>query len=507
MGVAPAVSVVISSFNRAHALRAAVRALIDQDVPPGLEFEIIVVDNNSTDETPRVVSELAALSPRVRYVFERRQGVSYGRNAGIRAARAPIVAFTDDDNVAAREWVARVHETFEEHPEAAAAGGRVLPRWIGAPPAWLDNRHWSPLAILDYGSRPFYTSAEDPRCLLSANLAVRRKVFSTIGEFSPRFPRCQDHELLIRLWRAGARVLYTPALVVYAPVEAERLTRRYHRTWHATHGHFTASMQLQEIINSEGRLLPEPAEVPRLFGSPGYVYRAAVSHVRAWLLAAIRRDRSGTVDHAHRLRYFASYILQTARIRARRGGAIAEAFGFVRAHVARRLQPTGMSAGRFTAVHLLIAALIGASAYDIATGTEHWPVSPYPMFANVEHEAVLDSVRLYGVVADGSAREIPLLDGAVIAPFDQTRLTTALARVAASKDLPRLDAMLRDCLERYERLRSEGAHSGPPLRGVRLYEVHWTLQPDAANVDRPDSRSLVAAVDLGTRVASAGHNN
>jgi len=204
MNELPGISVVISTFNRAESLALTLDSLRRQQTPPGIDFEVIVVDNNSTDDTKAVVDRLVRDGfTRLRYEFEPRQGVSYGRNAGIRAARGAILAFTDDDNDVAPGWVAAIKEVLDAHPEVAAVGGKILPDWPAPVPAWLDESHWSPLAILDYGNESFYTSANDTRCLLTANLAFRREALGQIGDFSPDFQRCQDHELLIRLWRSG----------------------------------------------------------------------------------------------------------------------------------------------------------------------------------------------------------------------------------------------------------------------------------------------------------------
>ena len=502
----PAVSVVISTFNRASSLLSTLRSLAGQVVDPDLSYEIIVVDNKSTDDTAAVVQQFVREQPeRFRYVYEPRQGVSHGRNAGIRAARAPIVAFTDDDNVATPRWIATLKDALDRHPEAAAVGGRVLPEWPVPVPGWLDDRHWSPVAILDYGNQAFYASSTDPRCFLTANLAIRREIFSTIGEFDPNFSRCQDHELQIRLWRSGARALYAPEVVVHARIAPERMTRQYHRAWHSAHGRFMACLQLQEIIDGRGRLLPAPADVPRLYGSPGFVYRAFLLQVRRWALAVISRDGSARAAHADRLRYYVSYILETARARRSDVSSLAEAATFVYAHASKRLRAGNITVRRGLVVHALLAVLAGWSIYDIYTGTEQWPFSPYPMFARVERTADLDSVRLFGVTADSPPREVPMLDRAVIAPFDQARLSTAFARMRGNPErVALIEAALRDCLARYERLRVRDQQTGPELSGLRLYDMHWTLAPDAANADTPDSRRLI--VEVSARAGSASSN-
>lgn len=309
----PHVSVVISTFNRAPSLAAAVNAVLTQDVSCELSYEVIVVDNNSTDDTPAVIEWLtrADTAGRLRHVVEKRQGVSYGRNAGIGVADGDIIAFTDDDNLAAPNWVRGVKETLDRHPEVSAAGGRVLPIWQSPVPAWIDRRHWPPLALLDLGEAAIYSSAEYPQCLLTANLAIRRAVLQRIGGFSTAFPRCQDHELMRRLWLAGRRALYCPGLVVYAPVAPERLTPRYHRLWHLRHGRYRALMRWEEATDCHGRLRQQPADAPRLLGTPGFVFRDAIAEAAAWAGAMARLDPSSARCHAYRLAYLAGYIQET----------------------------------------------------------------------------------------------------------------------------------------------------------------------------------------------------
>ena len=492
----PLVSVVVSTFNRCDSLGRTLDSLLAQDVPPGFEYEIIVVDNNSSDRTPAVLAEYREREPaRVHHVFEPRQGVSHGRNAGIRIAKAPIVAFTDDDNEVDPQWIATIKATLDAWPDIDAVGGRILPRLLPSTlPSWLNRHHWGPLAILDYGSQSFATSSSNPRCLLTANLAVRREVFERIGGFCPAFQRCQDHELLIRLWRAGGRALYTPDLIVRATIMRERLTRRYHREWHARHGRYAALMQLQEIIDASGQLVAPPRGTIRLYGTPGFVYRELAGEVRRWLGALVRFDHTHSA-HLHQVQYLVTYIRRMAATERRSLlQTVVEPFRFVHAHLCKWAAGVSMSMGRLAVAGAVIAGTAGGSIYDIATDREHWPFSPYAMFSNVEREPTLDALRLFGVTRE-QAREIPLLDGRLIQPFDQRRLTTAFERTynnPARRGLT--DSMLRDVLAHYERLRSAGEHDGPPLQAVRLYDVRWKLDPNAANVSTPDHRRLLGEV-------------
>jgi glucosyl-dolichyl phosphate glucuronosyltransferase len=500
----PDVSAVISTFNRCESLSRTLDSLLAQEVPEGLDYEIIVVDNNASDLTRSVVARYRALAPgRVRYVFERRQGVSYGRNCGIRVSRAAIIAFTDDDIKVGPRWIETIKMAMDAHPEAAAVGGKILPEWPSAvPPVWLTRQHWGPLSILDYGDQPFYTSSSDPRCLLTANLAVRREVFDRIGPFSPAFQRCQDHELQIRLWRASERVLYVPDLVVRTHIADERLTRRYHRHWHARHGRYAALMRLQEIIDSSGKLIAPRDAVIRLYGTPGFVYREFMAEAFTWLTSLVRFDRSGGA-HRHQLQYLANYIRRAAMAERRSiRECVTEPFAFAAAHLRRRAAGVAMSPRRVVLAAALVTATAFGSLYDIATDQEHWPFSPYAMFSYVEDQPTLRVLRLFGVTGDASLAEFPLLDSRFIQPFDQCRLATALAGTYYNvARRPSITLMLRDVLERYERLRLAGFHDGPPLQAIRLYELEWTLDPRAANLTVPDRRQQLAEVQLTAEMA------
>ena len=144
------VSVLISTYNRAPRLRTALAALLGQT--GDVRYEVIVIDNNSSDDTAGVVAEMAAASPdRIRYVFEGRQGKSHALNTGLTLARGEILAFTDDDVRVAPDWLLQFRRGFTAHPAVDYIGGRVLPEWLAPAPRWLTTAHWSPLALQDYG--------------------------------------------------------------------------------------------------------------------------------------------------------------------------------------------------------------------------------------------------------------------------------------------------------------------------------------------------------------------
>jgi glycosyltransferase involved in cell wall biosynthesis len=307
---APQLSVVLCTYNRGQLLEMALRSVLAQRESTTPPFELLLVDNNSNDETRQIAQRIAAADGRVRYIFEPQQGLSYARNAGVRAARAPLIAFTDDDVRVAADWVAAVLRAFSEHPDADLVGGRVLPLWPSCPPAWLTREHWAPLALADFGEAPLAVTLERPICLLGANLALRQSVFDAVGLFAPDVQRVEDgigsvedHEFQLRLLRSGGKGVYDPRITVHAAVQPDRLTREYHRRWHTKHGHFHALMRSQAM---------ERTTVGTLFGVPAHLYRQALGDVVGWVRATMIHQPARAFHHETRLRFFAGFF-QTRR--------------------------------------------------------------------------------------------------------------------------------------------------------------------------------------------------
>ncbi|HEX8091349.1 MAG TPA: glycosyltransferase family A protein [Blastocatellia bacterium] len=306
------ISVVITTYNRCDLLSRALDSVLRQEA--AVPFEVIVVDNNSKDGTREIIESLIASSNhRLKYVFEGRQGISQGRNAGIRNASAPIIAFTDDDVRVGPGWVASIKRAFDEHPEADFVGGKILPSWKVMPPRWLTRNHWWPLALLDYGDKPFYVSADNPICLPTANVSFRREIFDRIGLFSSAFSGREDHELLVRLWRAGRKGLYMPNIVVTAEVQLDRLRKQYHHRWNITTGKFNSMMRLDDTMGPHGRLLEERADTVMLFGTPASLYRELLRASVRWVSATAQLRESLALQHENRICYLIGYISERYR--------------------------------------------------------------------------------------------------------------------------------------------------------------------------------------------------
>jgi len=301
------ITVVMSTYNRCEILPAAIESVLNQEASE-ISYELIVVDNNSTDSTKEVVhSFISRGHPNLRYVFEPKQGLSHGRNAGITNARGSIIVFFDDDVRAQQDWLQKIKRAFDLYTDIDCVGGKILPSWKSDPPPWLNSDHWTALALQDFGSVPLCADEKKPLPLAGANIAFRSKVFEH-ALFSPDFPRAQDLEFLLRFWRAGGRAMYVPDVLVFADVQPERLTKKYHRQWHATNGSFNSLMRLGEHVGSNGQILDNLATSVELFGAPAFLYRQLISACGQWLVAKARGPESLSFKHENRVRFMMAYI-------------------------------------------------------------------------------------------------------------------------------------------------------------------------------------------------------
>lgn len=225
----PQISVIICTYNRAVLLARALMAFRDQEHPPSAE--IVVVDNNSSDDTADVVrrctEDLRSVLP-VAYVHEPRQGLSRARNTGIAAARGGILAFLDDDAVPSPGWLAALADAFAAHPDAAAVGGPIEPEFEIPRPDWLGPGVEGYYSILDLGPN----SKVFPRNHLpfGANMALRRNALGdlqfleSLGRKGTSLQSGEESALFHSLRARGGRIVYVPLMRVRHFVPRDRLT-------------------------------------------------------------------------------------------------------------------------------------------------------------------------------------------------------------------------------------------------------------------------------------------
>ncbi len=315
------ITVLICTFNRSALLRQTLDSLALMDGVPE-PWDVLVVDNNSTDDTGAVVSSLIPTFPvPLRCLREPRQGKSHALNTGIAATPAHIVAFTDDDVVVSRRWLAEAVAPLVARDDVDYTGGPVRAIWGAPRPGWLpaeNSNLWGTIAALDYGPDPFVF--EDRRRIpIGANMAVRRSVFDRAGVFNPALGRTGDSllgqeqaEFFHRTRYAGIRGLYVPAMELEHHVPAARLTQHYFRRWWFWKGISRARLHR---LHPETELGLDLRRVPRIAGVPRFALGEVVAHTRAFLAQLARRDRLKAAEAQMMLMYSVGYVVESWQTR------------------------------------------------------------------------------------------------------------------------------------------------------------------------------------------------
>jgi glycosyltransferase involved in cell wall biosynthesis len=291
-------SILICTYNRARLLRETLAALQAMTAPPDCRVEIIVVDNNSSDNTPLVIAEtMRQAGIPVVGLRESAQGKSFALNRGLEAASGDIVALTDDDVWPRQDWLNRIVADFRSR-DVTFVFGKVLPRWGRLPPPEIltppAQDIWGPLAIVDYGDMPmdYVADSMGQRLPIGANLAFARNALVTIGGWRTDLGKVnnslisgEDHEIFMRLRRFGLYAgYYDPAVCVRHFVPAARLTRQYFRRWFFWHGKTQALMlwDLHPDLHT--------SRVPRIAGVPRFLFRQSVEQWWRWIRTLGRAD-------------------------------------------------------------------------------------------------------------------------------------------------------------------------------------------------------------------------
>lgn len=277
----PSISVVICTHNRSALLKKALdslRAMTDVDA---IEWEVCVVDNNSSDGTASMVREYGgcgAFFP-LRYVHEHRQGIAYARNAGVTASGADVIAFVDDDVVVGQTWLRELHAGFLADPELSVMGGRLTANAESSTPSWMSDLNLAPIGLVDFGEKRQVLNVP---YLATANCAFRRAAIISAGMFDVRRGRQphklyadEDTNMIARILRAGGKVSYEPAIAARHWVPNHRMTRVYFRRWYYERG--------------EGVGLVAAEEGRSLFGIALYEYHKALVSLAAYFLRFITR--------------------------------------------------------------------------------------------------------------------------------------------------------------------------------------------------------------------------
>ena len=315
-------SIVIPTYNRAEELRGTLASLarIVCDEP----WEVVVADNNCTDDTPAVVRQAAVTFPvPLKYVFEPVPGRCAAMNTAIAHTSGTFIVTIDDDVRVAPDYLKQVGHAFATL-ECDFLGGRVHPLWRGERPSWLPahrTRYWAVIALLDEGMKPFEWTTLLP---IGANMAFTRRAFDVTGPWNNNVGRKagtllgqEVREWCIRAREKGLRGFYAPNVLVEHVIHADRLNTRYFRRWFYWRGISRAIMYQELGLNMDNPVARgvDFTRVPHVAGVPRYMFRTAARNLRALITATIRGDQTAAFEHEVMLCMFAGIARQRWRDR------------------------------------------------------------------------------------------------------------------------------------------------------------------------------------------------
>src|SRR2546423_5649169 len=234
MNMDPEISVVICSYNREEFIIHAIESLYQQTLDKK-RFEVLVVDNNSIDNTGEIVQEYIHKHPdlNLKYLTESKQGASFARNTGASFARSPLLCFMDDDAMAEKDYLERIIRFYSTHPDASGLGGRIIPKYIPAEPKWMTYYVSSLVGNFDYSDK--LTVFKPGKYPLESNMVVRKEGFDAIGGFNIELPGVkgtlriggEGKDFFLRLQSLNRKIYYDPELIVHHVVEVKKLTPHY----------------------------------------------------------------------------------------------------------------------------------------------------------------------------------------------------------------------------------------------------------------------------------------
>lgn len=276
------ITVVVCTYNRCDMLRDALESVILQEPSDDFIYDVLVIDDGSTDDTGAVVQQVAAQSRvPVRCVRQEQSGVSIARNRGVTESTADWIAFFDDDQLASTTWLTNLLAVAAEH-EASCVGGTILLETS-------DARALGPVSRTILGEHPY---RGDPAPVQgrflpsSGNLFVARHVFDEVGMFDAALHSSEDTDFVARVIDAGTKTWTAPDAVVHHRIVPHRLRDGYFRWVSARWG-----------MNSAGFDARDSGLLGLLLRSLARVARSVALHVPLMLFARLRGDRCQTLEH------------------------------------------------------------------------------------------------------------------------------------------------------------------------------------------------------------------
>ena len=222
----PAISVVICTYNRDKFIGESLNCLAKQDLSPDA-FEIIVVDNNSTDNTAAIAKDFIATHPdlNIRYVLEPNKGLSFARNRGIQEARAAVITYIDDDAEATSGFLQSIVSFMQADQTIVGLGGKVIPKYSESEePKWMSKYLNGFVGLMDYGPTPkqFDNTMKYPA---GCNMTYTKDILVRAGGFNNQLTfRSDDKYIFYQVTKLSDKIYYLPQAMLYHNIDNDRLS-------------------------------------------------------------------------------------------------------------------------------------------------------------------------------------------------------------------------------------------------------------------------------------------
>jgi glycosyltransferase involved in cell wall biosynthesis len=292
-------TVAICTRNRAGLLDRALASIAAMEVPGDIAWELIVVDNNSSDATAKIIEKYRGPLP-IRGEFEGLAGLSNARNRAVAAAKGAYILWTDDDVVVDRGWLSAYRDAFRRWPQAALFGGKVLPQLDEPVPQWLAECF--PLvrdafAYRDFGAESLALSIEEWVLPYGANYAMRMSEQQAhlydpeLGAAPGRSRLGEEMEVIRALLKAGKTGYWVPQSIVYHRITRARQTLKQIGRFYEAAGEtdaFQARVAAKGEQHSAMGLLRRTLrrawqyELHRLISPPEIWIRAYMQYCKDW---------------------------------------------------------------------------------------------------------------------------------------------------------------------------------------------------------------------------------
>ena len=225
------ISIIICTYNRDRMFEETVLSFLDCRTD-GIDYELLLIDNNSNDGTKEIGERLAKGFPGIRYLNEPVQGHPHAKNRGIRESIGGIVAFVDDDVYFTPCWLKALATSFERHADVSCVGGKVVPHFEAERPSWLGDEQLCIYGVTRFGEQE--REIQPPEVPIGCNMAFRRTVFEQIGGFPTSLGRKpgdllsnDENYFFLRAAKTGHKILYSPDAQVFHRIPPPRMTREW----------------------------------------------------------------------------------------------------------------------------------------------------------------------------------------------------------------------------------------------------------------------------------------